>query len=317
MDDYTSIAQLSISSEGALALLAKSSVCSSRIITVKNGAIQVVRRSSPEALHPDDIAIPQTLEWQSEDGGTAYGIYFPPASQSFTSEGLPPAIIHVHGGPTSQVSIGFNAEVTYFTSRGYGYLDVNYRGSTGYGRTYMKALRENWGYYDVIDTCSGAKALVARGLVDGRKLIIKGGSAGGYTVLNSLIRYPGLFKAALCSYGVSNLFTLAMDTHKFEERYTESLVGALPGASARYHEWSPAFHAEKIKDAIAIYQGDEDRVVPPSQSEEIVAALKASGTPYEYHLYAGEGHGFRKVETLRQHFQDVERFLLKNVIFSV
>jgi dipeptidyl aminopeptidase/acylaminoacyl peptidase len=135
-------------------------------------------------------------------------------------------------------------------------------------------------------------------------------------VLNTLIRFPGLYKAGICSYGVTNLFTLAMDTHKFEERYTDSLVGALPEAAEKYRAWSPVFHAEKIKDPVAIFQGEEDKVVPPSQSEEIVKALKANGVPHEYHLYPGEGHGFRKSETRQAYYEAIERFLLQYVIFG-
>jgi dipeptidyl aminopeptidase/acylaminoacyl peptidase len=168
----------------------------------------------------------------------------------------------------------------------------------------------------VIDAAGGAKALIDQKLADPHRLVIKGGSAGGYTVLNTLIRFPGLYKAGICSYGVTNLFTLAMDTHKFEERYTDSLVGALPEAAEKYRAWSPVFHAEKIKDPVAIFQGEEDKVVPPSQSEEIVKALKANGVPHEYHLYPGEGHGFRKSETRQAYYEAIERFLLQYVIFG-
>jgi dipeptidyl aminopeptidase/acylaminoacyl peptidase len=158
--------------------------------------------------------------------------------------------------------------------------------------------------------------LIEQGLADPNRIVIKGGSAGGYTVLNSLIRFPGLFKAGLCSYGVSNLFTLEMDTHKFEEHYNDSLVGPLPEAAEKYRAWSPVFHAEKIKDPVAIFQGEEDKVVPPDQSEQIVKALKANGVPHEYHLYPGEGHGFRKSETRQAYYEAIERFLLQYVVFG-
>jgi dipeptidyl aminopeptidase/acylaminoacyl peptidase len=274
------------------------------------------QRSTAESIPPADLPSPYEIEWQSSDGETVYGIYSPPVSSRFEGIGLPPAIVLIHGGPTSAVNIGYNLEAAFFTSRGYGYLEVNYRGSTGYGRAYRNALRGNWGRLDVIDAADGAKALVAQGLADEHRLVIKGGSAGGYTVLNALIQYPGLFKAGLCSYGVSNLFTLAMDTHKFEARYTDSLVGPLPEAAQKYRDWSPVFHAEKIQDPVAIFQGEEDVVVPPSQSEEIVKALKANGVPYEYHLYPGEGHGFRKSETRKAYYEAVERFLLQYVIYG-
>ena len=166
------------------------------------------------------------------------------------------------------------------------------------------------------DTVSGVRGLAEQGLVDPNKAIIIGGSAGGYTVLNALARHPGTFKAGVCLYGVSNLFTLAMDTHKFEERYTDQLVGPLPEAAGRYHDWSPVFHASQIRDPLIIFQGADDQVVPPSQSEEIVAALKASGVPHEYHVYPGEGHGFRRSETLLDYYQKIERFLLQYVLFA-
>jgi len=180
----------------------------------------------------------------------------------------------------------------------------------------MTALRQRWGEVDTLDAVEGAKALVSMGLADPNKLIIKGGSAGGYTVLNALVNYPGLFKAGICSYGVSNLFTLEMDTHKFEAHYNTSMVGELPEASERFHAWSPIFHADKIKDAIIIFQGKDDKVVPQEQSDTIVEALRSNGVPHEYHLYEGEGHGFRRSETLVHHYKAIERFLLQYVIFA-
>lgn len=313
---YTALSQPSVSPNGRIALLASAPTVSSRVISVGEGSVQIHQRSTSEAIPTEDLPTPYEINWQSEDGQRVFGIYSPPTSRQYTSEGLPPVIVLIHGGPTSAVQIGYNLEAAFFTSRGYGYLEVNYRGSTGYGRAYREALRGRWGELDVIDAAGGALALVGQGLADPDRLVIKGGSAGGYTVLNALIRYPGLFKAGLCSYGVSNLFTLAMDTHKFEERYTDSLVGPLPEAAEKYRQWSPVFHAERIKDPVAIFQGDEDKVVPPSQSEEIVQALKANGVPHEYHLYPGEGHGFRKAETRQAYYEAIERFLLQYVIFS-
>ncbi|MDZ4159058.1 MAG: prolyl oligopeptidase family serine peptidase, partial [Anaerolineaceae bacterium] len=168
---------------------------------------------------------------------------------------------------------------------------------------------------DVEDAASAAQALIDLGLADGNRLVISGGSAGGYTVLNSLIRSPGRFKAGICRFGVSNLFTLGMDTHKFEAHYNDWLVGALPEASQRFHEWSPAFHVDRICDPVAIFQGADDRVVPPSQSEQIVQALIKNGVPHLYRLYEGEGHGFRKSETRADYLTQTERFLRQHVLF--
>jgi dipeptidyl aminopeptidase/acylaminoacyl peptidase len=316
LSPYTHLSQPSVSRDGRLALLASAPSVSTRVIDWHDGVQTIHQRSTGESIPPGDLPSPYEISWTASDGATVYGIYSPPTSRRFEGRGLPPVIVLVHGGPTSSVTIGHNLEAAFFTSRGYGYLEVNYRGSTGYGRAYRQALNENWGRLDVIDAAEGAQALIDQGLADPGRIVIKGGSAGGYTVLNALIRYPGRFKAGICSYGVSNLFTLAMDTHKFEERYTDSLVGALPEAAEKYRQWSPVFHAEKIQDPVAIFQGEEDRVVPPSQSEEIVAALKASHVPHEYHLYPGEGHGFRQSETLEAYYSAIERFLMQYVIFG-
>jgi dipeptidyl aminopeptidase/acylaminoacyl peptidase len=180
----------------------------------------------------------------------------------------------------------------------------------------MAALRGMWGLLDVEDAIGGARYLVDANLADSNRLVIMGGSAGGYTVLKSLVDHPGFFKAAICLYGVSNMFTLAADTHKFEERYLDSLLGPLPEAAAIYRQRSPAFHADRIVDPIAIFQGDIDRVVPKAQSDAIVASLQQRGIPHEYHVYAGEGHGWRKQETIEAFYRAVEAFLKQYVIFA-
>jgi dipeptidyl aminopeptidase/acylaminoacyl peptidase len=313
---YTSLSQPAINADGGVALVASAPAVSPRVISKQGERMTIHQRSTSESVPPEDLPIPYEINWGSSDGETVYGIYSPPASSRYEGTGLPPVIVLIHGGPTSSVVIGYDLEAAFFTSRGYGYLEVNYRGSTGYGRAYREALRGNWGNLDVIDAVGGAQALIDQGLADPGRLVIKGGSAGGYTVLNALIRYPGFFKAGICSYGVTNLFTLAMDTHKFEERYTDSLVGALPEAAEKYRDWSPIFHADKIKDPVAVFQGEEDKVVPPSQSEAIVQALKANGVPHEYHLYPGEGHGFRKSETRQAYYEAIERFLIQYVIYG-
>lgn len=313
---YTSLSQPAVSVAGRVAMVASGPTISDRVISRLGDTVTIHQRSTSESVPPEDLSTPCEIQWQTGDGETVYGIYSPPASSRYSGTGLPPAIIYIHGGPTSASMVGFGLEAAFFTSRGYGYLEVNYRGSAGYGRRYRDALKGNWGEMDVVDAAGGAQALIDQVLADPGRLVIKGGSAGGYTVLNALIRFPGLFKAGLCSYGVSNLFTLAMDTHKFEERYTDSLVGALPEAAEKYRAWSPIFHAGKIKDPVAVFQGEDDKVVPPSQSEEIVRALKANGVPYEYHLYPGEGHGFRKTDTLREYYRAIERFLIQYVIFG-
>ncbi len=311
---YTLIEQPCVSSKGELALIAQSAAKPPRVLRVSGGQTEVIARSQSDVLPVEFLSQPEAIAWQSSDGVTVHGLYYPPANPDFEAAGAPPVIVYIHGGPTSQVFDAFNLEADFFTSRGYGYFVVNYRGSTGYGRAYRDALKGEWGRVDLQDTIEGSQALIARGLADPARLIIKGGSAGGYTLLNALVHYPGFFKAGLCSYGVSNLFDL--DTHKFELHYNTSLVGELPEAMAKYHAWSPVYHAEKIRDAVAIFQGSADKVVPPEHSESIVRVLKANHIPHEYKLYEGEGHGFRKKVNLIDYYESVERFLKRHVIFS-
>lgn len=314
---YTWLGQLAVSpTRDALALIASSPQQPGRVVRWENGRLFVAARSDTESIAPDYLPQPREITWKAPDGSPVHGLYFAPSNPDFTAEGLPPAILSIHGGPTSLSPASYDAECAYFTSRGYAWLEVNYRGSTGYGRAYQDALLGRWGEIDVEDARDAARALVEQRLADPGRLVIMGGSAGGYTVLNALIRHPGLFKAGVCRYGVSNLFSLSMDTHKFELHYTDMLVGALPAAAQRYHDWSPIFHVDSIRDPLAVFQGAEDVVVPPDQSELVVAALRRNGVPHIYQLYPGEGHGFRKKETLADYYEQVERFLRQYVLFS-
>lgn len=314
--DYTLLKQITVSNDNEIGLIAASATIPPRVIASNGTTWQIISRSTAENISKEFLSSPDPISWKAEDGTEIHGLFYPPKNPRFESEGKPPAIIYIHGGPTSQVAAGYSAATAFFTSRGYGWLDVNYRGSTGYGHSYKKMLRGRWGDVDVEDAVGGAKALIDQGLVNPNQLVILGGSAGGYTVLNSLIRYPGVFKAGICNYGVSNLFLLDLDTHKFEAHYTTSMVGKLPEAAEKYHAWSPIYHAHKIKDALAVFQGAEDKVVLPNQSELIVEKLRHQGVPFSYQLYKGEGHGFRKNETILDYYQQVERFLIQNVIFA-
>lgn len=317
--DYTLLQQITPSpTEDAVAAIAQSAVIPARVITCSLAAKQtprIHRYSSTETVLSDDLSTPEPIDWATTDGEMAHGLYYQPRSSVFSGIDLPPVIVLAHGGPTSQYTAGYHGATQFFTTRGYAVLEVNYRGSTGYGREYREALRGNWGIADVEDVVSGARSLAESGRVDLERMVIMGGSAGGYTVLRALIDHPGLFRAALCLYGVSNLFTLAQETHKFESRYLDSLLGELPQASAIYRERSPVLHAEQITDPIAIFQGEDDKVVPKGQSDRIVASLKGRGVPHEYHVYRGEGHGWRKTETIETFYRDVERFLQTYVLF--
>jgi len=317
MAPYTWLQQLSVSPvEDELVLIASGPQVPERVVRWNEEGLTVVARSQTESLSADQLPEPHAVEWTSDDGITVHGWFYPPTHPDFTADGVPPVIVNIHGGPTSAHDNRYTAEAVYFTSRGYGWMEVNYRGSTGYGRSYERALNQRWGEIDVEDAANAAKALAAQGLADPDRLVVAGGSAGGYTVLNALIRYPGRFKAGICRYGVSNLFTLLLDTHKFEAHYTDWLVGKLPEDSQRFHEWSPVFHADRIQDPLIIFQGSEDKVVVPDQSEQIVSALRKQGVPHKYLLYEGEGHGFRKQETLEDYYQQIERFLQQYVLFA-
>jgi dipeptidyl aminopeptidase/acylaminoacyl peptidase len=335
LNDYASLAQIAVapsngtaaagkSAGGSLAFVASSSTVGARVVAwspmcpAPSGAreVQIYRRATGETLSIGDLSTPQPVQWAAGDGMTVHGLYYPPASSLYAGTGLPPAIIAIHGGPTGQSTASYGARAQFFTSRGYAYLEVNYRGSTGYGKPYMAALRGRWGVLDVEDAIGGAQFLVDAGLADRDRLVVMGGSAGGYTVLKCLVDHPGFFRAALCLYGVSNMFTLAADTHKFEERYLDSMLGPLPEAGAVYRERSPIFNADRIVDPIAVFQGEIDRVVPKAQAETIVESLRRRGVPHEYHLYEGEGHGWRKQETIEAFYTTVERFLRQYVIFA-
>jgi dipeptidyl aminopeptidase/acylaminoacyl peptidase len=311
---YTWLEQLSSGAGNSLALIASSPQIPDRIITLENDLSRVERYSESGSILPEELPGCQPISWQARDGTTVYGLYYPPAPRSFKSDGLPPAIVHIHGGPTSAAGAGFSTDVAFFTTRGYGWLEVNYRGSTGYGRSYMLALRLNWGLVDVEDAVGAAEALGAQGLADPQRLVIMGGSAGGYTVLNALVRHAGVFKAGVCLYGLSNQFIT--ETHKFEERYNDSMIGVLPQDAEHYRAWSPVFFAGQIKDPVAVFQGLEDKVVPPEHAEQIVAALRANHVPHIYKTYEGEGHGWRKTETIADYYDTVDKFLKKYVLYA-
>ncbi|PWH14469.1 MAG: hypothetical protein DDG59_12800 [Anaerolineae bacterium] len=317
---YTALSQICLTEwqgEPLLALIASAATIPPRLITVNaQGKTRVWGRAYPEDIPSDSYSPAQPIEWAGKDGETVHGLYYPPHHPKAKGKGQPPLIVHIHGGPTSQVKNGFNPRAQYFATRGYAFLEVNYRGSSGYGRAYREKLRGAWGIVDVEDAVSGAQACVERGLADGEKLVIMGGSAGGFTVLKALEDYAGFFKAGICLYGVSNQFTLVQETHKFEAHYSDSLLGVLPEAAAVYRQRSPIYFVDRIRDPIAIFQGEEDTVVPRAQSDAVVESLRRRGVPHVYHLYPGEGHGFRKSETIEHFYRAVEAFLKEYVLFA-
>lgn len=279
--------------------------------------VHVVDRGQAANFIEGMISEPRRIKWKAADGTDVSGLYYAPTNANYAGpNGPPPAVVSVHSGPTSQSMPDFNAKAQFFTSRGYAYIEPNYRGSTGFGRAFRNMLRNNWGVVDVEDALGAATALVGKGLADEKRLVIMGSSAGGYTALQALCEHPGFFKAGLCMYGVADLFGLAMDTHKFERHYSDRLVGPLPEAADVYKARSPVFSAHNIRDAIAVFQGTDDPVVPKSQADAVVAALRRGGAPHEYYVYEGEGHGWSREETVVAVYEAIETFLQRHVIFA-
>lgn len=263
--------------------------------------LEVLQRSSSLEIDPGYLSIPQPITFPTTDNQVAYGFFYPPQNKDYTApeSERPPLLVKSHGGPTAATSTAFNLKIQYWTSRGFAVLDVNYRGSTGYGRAYRDALKGQWGIADVDDCANGAKYLAESGLVDGDRLVIDGGSAGGYTTLCALT-FRDVFKAGASYYGVSDLEALATDTHKFESRYLDSLIGPYPERKDLYIERSPIHSTQFLNCPVIFFQGDEDKVVPPNQAEMMVNVLQEKGLPVAYVLYEGEQHGFRKAENIKR-----------------
>lgn len=270
-------------------------------IAPQTEAAEVLRRSTDMALDEGYISIAQPVEYPTENGLTAHGYFYPPRNRDFVAPAgeLPPLIVTIHGGPTSATTGDLELEVQYWTSRGFALLDVNYGGSTGYGRAYRERLNGNWGIVDVDDCANGARYLVEMGLVDGERLIITGGSAGGYTALCAITSH-NVFKAAASYYGVSDVEALARDTHKFESRYLDNLIGPYPARRDIYVARSPIHVAHNCSAALILFQGLEDEVVPPSQSEAMFMAARNRELPVAYISFEGEGHGFRRSENIKR-----------------
>ena len=263
--------------------------------------MEVLRRSSELEIDSGYISTPQAIAFPTENGLTSYAFFYPPQNKDYTAPTgeKPPLIVRSHGGPTASTSSALNLRIQYWTSRGFAVADVNYGGSTGYGREYRQRLKDRWGIVDVDDCTNAAKSLTAQGLVDGERLAIAGGSAGGYTTLCALT-FRDVFKAGASYYGVSDLEALATDTHKFEARYLDGLIGPYPERKDLYEERSPIHSTDKLSCPVIFFQGLEDKVVPPNQAEMMVEALKAKGLPVAYVAYEGEQHGFRRAENIKR-----------------
>jgi dipeptidyl aminopeptidase/acylaminoacyl peptidase len=263
-----------------------------------SGELETVRESSDQPVDPAYVSTPRAIEFPTGDGEVAHGFFYPPANPDFSApEGeLPPLIVQSHGGPTSHATPALDREFVYWTSRGFGVVDVNYRGSSGYGRAYREGLNGTWGIVDTEDCVRAATFLAESGEADGARLAIRGGSAGGYATLCALV-FHDEFATGASYYGVADTETLARDTHKFESRYLDNLIGPYPERADLYRERSPIHFVERLRVPVILFQGLEDEVVPPSQAETMVAALKRNGIPHAYLAFAGEQHGFRRSET--------------------
>ncbi|HAK51269.1 MAG TPA: peptidase [Gammaproteobacteria bacterium] len=260
-----------------------------------------IKQSASLKVDQGYLSHPEAIQFPAIDDETAHAFFYPPTNRDFEApEGeLPPLLVFMHGGPTSSTHSALSLRTQYWTSRGFAILDINYRGSTGYGRAYRDKLLMNWGIVDVEDTVHGVKFLVDQGLVDGEKTAIRGGSAGGFTVLAALT-FEDTFKAGASLYGIGDLETLARDTHKFESRYLDSLIGPYPEEIERYKKRSPINHTEQLTGAVIFFQGLEDNVVPPNQAEAMVDALDKKGLPCAYVPFEGEQHGFRRAENIKR-----------------
>lgn len=266
-----------------------------------NRQIDVLKRSSELEIDTGYLSTPQAIAFPTENNLTAYAFFYPPKNKDYTAPDgeKPPLIVKSHGGPTASTSSAFNLKIQYWTSRGFAFVDVNYGGSTGYGREYRQRLNNNWGIVDVDDCTNAAKYLAEQGLVDGERMAIAGGSAGGYTTLAALT-FRDVFKAGASYYGVSDLEVLARDTHKFESRYLDGLIGPYPERKDLYEKRSPIHFTDQLSCPVIFFQGLEDKVVPPNQAEMMVEALKVKGLPVAYVAYEGEQHGFRRAENIKR-----------------
>lgn len=269
-------------------------------LDLTTGERRVLRRALELDLEPGWVSVAATIRFDS-GGRTAHAFYYPPTNPDFVApEGeRPPLRVRSHGGPTGATDPSFKLPIQYWTSRGFAVLDVNYGGSTGYGRPYRDLLAGRWGEIDVEDCVNGAAQIAERGLADPDRLTISGGSAGGYTVLCALT-FHDVFRAGASHYGIGDLGALADDTHKFEARYTDWLVAPWPAGREIYHARSPLFHTKQLACPAIFFQGGEDRVVPPNQAEQMVQALRDKGLPVAHVVFPDEAHGFRKAENIKR-----------------
>ena len=271
-------------------------------LDVSSRSVDVLREAASAEVGPELLSEPRHVAIPAGDGETTFAFVYPPANDDIRplERELPPLLVNVHGGPTGAAAAELDLEIQFFTSRGFLVVDVNYGGSTGYGRVYRERLRERWGVVDMLDCVAAARYLVDAGEADGQRVAIRGASAGGYTTLCALTFHGDVFAAGASSFGIADLETFVRETHKFESRYVEGLVGPYPEQAERYRQRSPVRFADRLLRPVLLLQGLEDEIVPPSQAETMIAALEANQLTYAYLAFEGEQHGFRRAETIRR-----------------
>ena len=280
-------------------------------LDVATGREEVLRRSLEVDLERASISVPRAIEFPTGDGATAHAFYYPPTSAEWEGPPgeQPPLRVICHGGPTAHSDPHLSLNVQYFTQRGIGVVDVNYRGSTGYGRAYRRLLEGRWGEIDWRDCIAAARYLADQGDADPARTWVEGGSAGGYVVLCALTFEPHAFAAGVSLFGVADAEALALDTHKFESRYMDSLIGPYPARADLYRERSPVHFVDRLERPLLLFQGLDDMMVPPSQAEMMVDVLARKRIPHAYITFEGEGHGFRKQENIQRTLEATLAFI--------
>ena len=301
--NYTNISSVQTTFEGEVLFIGGCPTQPTAVIKldIDTENCTILKQAANLTIDPEYFSQPEAIAFPTEHGLTAYGWYYPPQNPDYKAPKgeLPPLLVKSHGGPTAAASVSLNLRIQYWTSRGFGYVDVNYGGSIGYGRQYRERLDNNWGIVDIDDCVNAAKYLVKQGKADPNRLVISGSSAGGYTTLAALT-FRDIFKAGASYYGISDLEILAKDTHKFESRYLDRLIGKYPEAKAIYQQRSPINYTNKLSCPVIFFQGLEDKVVPPNQAEMIVEAIKNKGLPVAYVVFEDEGHGFRQGANIKK-----------------
>jgi dipeptidyl aminopeptidase/acylaminoacyl peptidase len=298
---HTSIAEVNVIGEQVVYIGASPTSAAEIVVAaLGNGATTTLKSSSDIELDDAYLSVPEAITFPSTDDGEAHAFYYAPTNPEFESSGdeKPPLLVISHGGPTSATSSALSLPVQFWTSRGFAVVDVNYRGSTGHGKAFRDALKGNWGVYDTDDCIAAADYLVGRGQADTNRLAIKGGSAGGYTTINALT-FEDRFAVGATYYGIADLSVFIGDTHKYESRYMDTLIGPYPEAKQLYHDRSAINFMDRLSCPMIILQGLEDKIVPPSQAEIMAGALRDKGLPFALMMFEGEQHGFRQSKNIK------------------